>query len=190
MKIGAENKKQLYWMIGLLAVAVPLAIYEFGGMLGTSAAAPAVPAASVPATQKSGGQIASAAPDTLDPTLRTDILDESRKTKYEAGGRNIFRMEEPPIPKVEAPVRPAAPTPTPIPTPTPPPPIPLKFYGFATNRPNEPKRVFLAEGDSIFVAKQGDIIDRRYRVVQIQNTSVTIEDVLFNHKQPIPLTAR
>jgi hypothetical protein len=190
VKIGAENKKQLYWMIGLLAVAVPLAIYEFGGMLGTSAAAPAVPPVSAPATQKSGGQIASAAPDTLDPTLRTDILDESRKTRYESGGRNIFRMEEPKIEQPIQQVRQMAPTPTPIPTPTPPPPIPLKFYGFATNRPNEPKRVFLAEGGSIFVAKQGDIVDRRYRVVQIQNTSVTIEDVLFNNKQPIPLTAR
>jgi hypothetical protein len=54
--------------------------------------------------------------------------------------------------------------------------------------------VFLSEGDNItgtvFVAKQGDIVDRRYRVVQITNTYVVIEDVLTNHKQQIPLTAR
>ena len=31
MKIGAENKKQLYWMIALLAIAIFLAVYEFGG---------------------------------------------------------------------------------------------------------------------------------------------------------------
>jgi hypothetical protein len=83
-----------------------------------------------------------------------------------------------------------APTPPP---PTPPPPIPLKFFG-SENRPNEPRRVFLSEGDNItgtvFVAKQGDIVDRRYRVVQITNTYVVIEDVLTNHKQQIPLTAR
>jgi hypothetical protein len=83
-------------------------------------------------------------------------------------------------------------TPTPIPTPTPvppPPPIPLKFYGFAS-KANEPKRIFLAEGPSIFVARQGDIVDRRYRVVQILPTSVTIEDLLTNNRQPIALTAR
>jgi|SRR5690349_6673501 len=181
-------------MVILLALAVPLAIYEFGGMFGTSAAGPvAAPAtsASVPAGAKKTGNIASSQPNTLDPTLRTDILDESRRTKYEAGGRNIFRMEEPPPPKPIADVRTmAAPTPTPVPTPTPAPPIPLKFNGFATSRPNEPKRIFLIENDSVYVAKQGDIVDRRYRVVQIQPTSVTIEDVLYNNKQNIPLTAK
>lgn len=189
MNIGAENKKQLYWMVGLLAIAIPLAIYEFSGM-GTSAAAPPAPSSTAgnSAAQKKGGQVL-AANNLLDPTLHTSVLDASRRVKYEAGGRNIFRMEEPPIPKVIATVKATA---TPIPTPTPvppPPPIPLKFYGFAS-KSNEPKKVFLAEGPSIFVAHQGEIVDRRYKVVQIQNNSVTIEDLLTNNRQPIPLTAR
>jgi hypothetical protein len=79
------------------------------------------------------------------------------------------------------------------PTPPPPPPIAVKFYGFA-NKPEEPKKVFLAAGEgaaqTIFVAQQGDIIDRKYRVVQIQPNSVLIEDVLHNNKQSIPLTAK
>ena len=96
-------------------------------------------------------------------------------------------MEEPPPPKVDSSVRPTGPTPTLTPTPTPPPPpIPLKFYGFQ-NRSASDKQIFLAENDVVFVAKQGDIIDRRYRVVSIQKTSVTIEDVLTNNKQDIPL---
>jgi hypothetical protein len=187
VKIGAENKKQLYWMIALLVIAIPLAIYEFGGM-GTSAAAPPAPATTSNTSAKKGGAVL-AASNLLDPTLHTEILDASRHVKYEAGGRNIFRMEEPPIPKPIAPPRPTA---TPIPTPTPvppPPPIPLKFYGFAS-KSNEPKKVFLAEGPSIFVARQGEIVDRRYKVVQISNNSVTIEDLLTNNRQPIPLTAR
>lgn len=176
-------------MIALLAVAVALTVYNFGGS-GTSAAAPAAPspASSNSAAQKKGGAVL-ASNNMLDPTLHTEVLDASRRVKYEAGGRNIFRMEEPPIPKVIASVRP---TPTAIPTPTPvppPPPIPLKFYGFAS-KTNEPKRIFLAEGPSIFVARQGEIVDRRYKVLQIQNTSVTIEDLLTNNRQPIPLTAR
>lgn len=178
-------------MIALLAVAIPLVLYSFSGFFGTSAAAPPP---SAPATTTSGaGQkkaiTTQVATNMLDPTLHTDVLDASRRVKYEVGGRNIFRMEEPPIPKAIAPPRPVN-TPPPGPTPVPPPPpIPLKFYGFAS-KVNEPKRIFLAEGPSIFVAKQGDIVDRRYKVVQIQNTSVTIEDVLTNNRQPIPLTAK
>jgi hypothetical protein len=64
----------------------------------------------------------------------------------------------------------------------------LKFFGFAS-RPGEPKKVFLSEGDEVFVAKEGDIVDRRYKIVQINNTSVMVEDVLNNNRQPIPLTA-
>jgi hypothetical protein len=188
VKIGAENKKQVYWMIALLAIAIPLAIYEFGG-IGTSAAAPPAPASASNTGAKKGGPVL-AASNLLDPTLHTEILDASRRVKYEAGGRNIFRMEEPPPPKVITAVRTVTPTPIPTPTPVPPPPpIPLKFYGFAS-KSNEPKKVFLAEGPSIFVAHQGEIVDRRYKVVQIQNNSVTIEDLLTNNRQPIPLTAR
>jgi hypothetical protein len=120
--------------------------------------------------------------------LHLDVLDASRRVKYEAGGRNIFRMEAPPPPKVVADVR-MTPTPIPSPTPTPLPPIPLKFYGFAS-KANEPKKVFLEEGANTFIAKQGDIVDRRYKVIQIQNTAVVIEDVLTNNRQTIQLSAR
>jgi hypothetical protein len=102
-------------------------------------------------------------------------------------------MEAAPIPTPIQPVN-VGPTPTPAPpTPTPLPPIPLKFFGIQ-NKPNEPKRVFLSEGDAVtgtvFVAKQGDIVDRRYKVGQIANAYVVIEDVLTGNKQQIPLTAR
>jgi hypothetical protein len=114
--------------------------------------------------------------------------------KYEVG-RNIFEMQALPTPtpfpvKMTPTPIPGPPTPTPTP---PPPPINVKFYGFA-NKPEEPKSVFLSAGDgpsqTIFIARQGDIIDRKYRVVQIQANSVLIEDVLHNNKQSIPLTAK
>lgn len=126
----------------------------------------------------------------LDPRLRLDILAASQNRKYEAG-RNIFHMEEIKIPTVERSVRgpwtvEVPPTPTPTP---PPPPITLKFYGFAS-KPGEPKRIFLADENEVFVARQGDIVERKYKVIQINNTNVIIEDVLNNNRQPIPLTAR
>ncbi len=184
MKIGAENKKAVRWMIALLAVALLVGIYNFADF-GTSSAAP--PATSTASAQKKAPAVTDS---TLDPRLRLDILAASQSKKYEAG-RNIFRMEEKRIETaIASPRGPMGPEPPPTPTPTPPPPpIPLKFYGFAS-KPNEPKRIFLADEGEVFVARQGDIVERKYKVVQINNTSVIIEDVLNNNRQPIPLTAR
>jgi hypothetical protein len=73
-------------------------------------------------------------------------------------------------------------------TPPPPPPIPLKFYGFA-NRIDGNKRIFLSKGEDIFVAKEGDIVDRRYKVVHIGTNSVEVQDVLTNYpSQTLPLS--
>jgi len=192
VKIGAENKKQLRIMIVLLAILLLVGIYNFVDF-GTSSAASPAPATSTAGTQAQ--KKPSAAPivdSTLDPRLRTDILAVSQSKKYEAGGRNIFRMEEVAITKPTNPVRtemigpPAPPTPTPTP---PPPPIPLKFYGFAS-KGNEPKRIFLADEGEVFVARQGDIVERKYKVVQINNTSVIIEDMLNSNRQTIQVTAK
>ena len=74
------------------------------------------------------------------------------------------------------------------PPPPPPPPINLKFFGFA-NKPGEPRKVFLSEGEDIFIAGEGDIIDRRYKILRITPGSVEVEDVLNNNRQSIPLTS-
>jgi len=192
VKIGAENKKQVRWMIVLLALALLVGIYNFVDF-GTSSAASPSPASSTQVTQPTKKPGAPQLSDsTLDPRLRLDILAVSQNKKYEAGGRNIFRMEElKQIEKTVASVRqPYGPEPPPTPTPTPPPPpIPLKFYGFAS-KSNEPKRIFLADEGEVFVARQGDIVERKYKIVQINNTSVIIEDVLNSNRQTIQLTAK
>src|SRR5262249_24372787 len=105
-------------------------------------------------------------------------------------GRNIFvaQVDIPkplasPIKTEElAPVGPPAPPPPP-----PPPPITLKFFGFA-NKPGEPWKAILSQGDDVFIAVEGDIVDRRYKVIKIGPTSVEVEDVLYNNRQSIPLT--
>jgi hypothetical protein len=75
-----------------------------------------------------------------------------------------------------------------VPAPPPPPPIPLKFFGFAS-RPGEPKKVFLIKGDDTFIAGEGEIVDRRYKVVKISPTSVDIQDVVGSGPpQSVPLT--
>ncbi len=78
--------------------------------------------------------------------------------------------------------------PFPIPAVAPPPPIPLKFFGFA-NRPGEPKKVFLIKGEDTFIAGEGEIVDRRYKLVKISPTSVEIQDLVGSGPpQSIPLT--
>jgi len=41
----------------------------------------------------------------------------------------------------------------------------------------------------VFVAREGDVVQRRYRILRINITSVDVEDVLTNRRQTIPLTA-
>ena len=182
MKIGAEDKTKVRVMVAVVALAALVLLYNLVGS-SSSAAGPQAdqsqPAAKKPAPDNS-----------LDPTIRLEILRASQSVTYHDGGRNIFRMEEQRIIPPISPVRtPGSTTTTQMPKPPyVPPDIPLKFYGFASN-PGEPKRIFLWDAGSVFIAREGDIIDRRYKVVQISNASVMIEDVLTNFRKPIPLTA-
>src|ERR1051325_7899968 len=126
-------------MIVLLAILLVVGIYNFVDFGTSSAAAPATSTQVAQSAKKPGGT-AQIVDNTLDPRLHIPELAASQNVKYEAGGRNIFKMEELPITKPTTSVRtemigpPNLPTPTPTP---PPPPIPLKFYGFAS-KPTEP----------------------------------------------------
>lgn len=90
-----------------------------------------------------------------------------------------------PIAKVQ--IESGPPTPPQPPPPPPPPAITLKYFGFA-NKPGEPKKAFLSQGEDIFIAVEGEIVNRRYKVIRIGPASVEIEDVLYNNRQSIPLT--
>ena len=105
---------------------------------------------------------------------------------YKGSGRDIFHSQAPPaprFPRVSKPVIDPGP-----PKPPPPPPIPLKFYGFSGSK-NGPKQVFLSKGEDIFIAKEGQIVDRRYKILKIGPNSIEVEDVLNNNRQTLPLTA-
>jgi len=201
VKLGIENRNKVIFAGALLAVALllggrfVLSLFEGSSsaaapMASTAAASPPdtleLPAAKV----KTRGNVKKTTnAHSLDPTLRFDLLKVSEETKYEGAGRNIFRAFIEPPPRPIAPVvtnQPQIPTgPPPVP---PPPPIDLKFYGFAISKPGEAKRVFLLQGEDVFIAKEGDIVDRRYKVVHITPNSVEILDVLSNNRQSIPLT--
>ncbi len=195
MKVGTENRNKLIAAAVLGVVALVL----IGRMLfppapsepeATVVAPVAAAQASRPAGKPRFGtrRMAAGPPHSIDPSLRYDWLKASEDTKYEGTGRNIFlaQAEIPqPVAKPQTDAeKQAAQGPPP---PPPPPPINLKFYGFAS-KPGEPKKVFLSQGEDVFIASEGEIVDRRYKVLHISPVSVEIEDVLSNNRQMIPLT--
>jgi len=62
-----------------------------------------------------------------------------------------------------------------------PPPIRLKFFGFSWI--GEARKAFLSKDEDVFIAKEGEIVDRRYRVVRIMPNAVELEDVLNSRRQ-------
>jgi hypothetical protein len=192
VKLGIENRKQLIWLAVLGGIALVMLAYEFWP---ASSTAPAIaPTASAPAKpgvrRNSSGRMVPVVEPRLDPTLDLTQLSKSENIKYAGNGRNIFVagsvavIERPKGNGTAESAEAAMHQPPPIP---PPPPINLKFFGFA-NQPGETKKVFLSQGEDIFIAAEGDIVDRRYRVLHISATTVDVEDVLNNHRQSLPLT--
>ena len=130
----------------------------------------------------------------LDPTLRMEAMLVTESLAYSGSGRNIFSATSVPvdIPKPIAPVRPKPGPPLPPPPPPgppPPPPIDLKFFGTATGADGK-RQAFLLHGDDVFLASDGDIVQRKYKVVSISANSILVEDMANNNRQTLPLLGR
>jgi hypothetical protein len=192
VKLGIENRKKVIALGVLGAIAVAMFAYEFWPSSSTAAPA-AVQTTAItakPGMRRSpSGRMVAAVEPRLDPTLDLNLLSQSEQIKYAGNGRNIFMLGSVPIeiPKKSGNTDTLAGGPRALPAIPPPPAITLKFFGFA-NRPGETKKVFLSQGEDIFIASEGDIVDRRYRVLRISPTAVDIEDVLNNNRQSLPLT--
>jgi hypothetical protein len=142
-------------------------------------------------------------PTTVDPSLRTDILDKLQNVSVEGMRRNLFDWGKPPEPKADltklakngkpvpnpltTPSPAEAPKPVEPPKPPPPPPIPFKFYGYVNAANQGPKRAFFLDGDDIHVVTEGQMVKRRYRIIRIGVNSVVVEDTEFKNQQTIPL---
>jgi hypothetical protein len=197
VQLGLENKKKTAWAVALAVVALLAVAYEFipfftDSPTPASSAQAAAPLPSHAPARAAKKPVKKTRAENLDPTLRLDLLAMSEKTQYEGTGRNIFvsQAENVVIPRPVTPGTSDAPSGDEyhIPAPAQAPPIPLKFYGFAS-RPGEPKRIFLKLGEDVFVAGEGEIVDRRYKVIRISPNSVEIQDVVNSGPpQTIPLT--
>jgi hypothetical protein len=209
LRVGAESKPKLYAAIGLGAIMLIIAIIQIPKFFGSSSPAPVAPpppvisTSAAPASQLSGPSAlgrpgATAYPheaiqlpssSALDPTLHPEVMAQAEATTYTGNGRNIFspnsvaptpvNIEKPKNFRPSAPPEPQGPPPPPV--------IDLKFYGYSSAHGGN-RQIFLLHGDDIFLAHEGDVVDRRYRVVSIRPFSVEIEDIPYHNTQSVPLS--
>ncbi|HUP04686.1 MAG TPA: hypothetical protein VMU19_11895 [Bryobacteraceae bacterium] len=140
-------------------------------------------------------------PTKVDPTLHMELLDKLQNEASDTAGRNLFQFGAPPPPpptpaqlaqlkKPEPivtphPVTPAAPPPPP--QAALPPPIPLKYFGLSTARSSGRKVAFFLDGENILMGSEGDMLQKRYRVVRINISSVVLEDTQQKRSETVPL---
>lgn len=120
----------------------------------------------------------------LDPTLRCTKLEIIENERYQGNGRNIFRDEAEPVSTGHAlaPL-PILATPAPVAAVAR---IALRFFGFVS-MPAVPRKGFFGDGDDVFVVSEGQIVDRRYRILRIYGNSVEVEDLLEQSRHTLSL---
>ena len=199
MRLGTEDKKKRLIAIVLVSLALTLIAHTVWQLASgpPSAPPPAASEVSQPAVASNPGNAALGRPaqhlesaTSLDPTLHPEWMAKAENTVYSGTSRNIFSKDSlPPVQAnaIEAPIASARTAEAAaLAGPPPPPPIDLKFYGFASQQ-NGRKLVFLMHGDDVFIAGQGDIVDGRYKVIQINDNSVVVEDLAYTNQQTLPL---
>jgi hypothetical protein len=210
LRLGAEDKRKVIMLAGMVVVILALGGWELKGYLFTPApvavhpATPVtVPVPKVPGSTNGSVSVTATVvgPEAqkltnagIDPTPHFDKLALSEDVEYEGTGRNIFSAESVPV-KIETPIKSARANQQTIvvaqpgrPEPPRPPAIDLKYFGYSQGKDKSLKAFFL-HGEDIFEAKTGDIVDHRFKVGAIMPGSVQVTDLSYNNTQTLALTA-
>ncbi|HEX3894139.1 MAG TPA: hypothetical protein VHW46_16310 [Terracidiphilus sp.] len=191
LALGTENKRQVYLLITLAAIVLGGGGYELIGMLSSSPSPvattrPAIVNRTIASNGPAAAKLSNAG---IDPALHLDKLAMSEDVVYAGTGRNIFSADSAPV-AIPVPVKSAridtAAVITPAGPPQPPP-IELKYFGY-TETHNKALQAFLSRGDDVFMAKPGDVVDHRYKILTILRGNVQVTDLQYNNTQTVPLT--
>ena len=139
-------------------------------------------------------------PMKVDPTLHLELLRKLQEAASDTNGRNLFQFGAPPPPPPtpeqiarlnhpEPVVQPQVMAPVAPPPPPGPPPLSIKYYGLSTQRANGKKVAFFMDGETIMMAGEGEMLQKRYRVVRIGVNSVVLEDTQLKREQSVPLAS-
>ena len=175
MKIGVEDRRKVALAAGLLLVAAVL----FGRRV-TAGSPSSGTAGGAHAIEKS---VLRSDQQAVDPTLRVGTLRDTETMSYLGNGRDIFRVVEE-RQEVEAGPREETKV-TGSPNVAVVAPIPLSFFGFS--RKSGVSTVFLLKGEDVFLAKEGDIVDRRYKILRVTTDAVEVEDLLSERNERLVL---
>jgi hypothetical protein len=173
----AEQRRQLM-LLGLLVVVALVVWYTQSGGAATEATIPASnpPITSTPTAAPANAQGGRAGGGMPEPVRLASL---EQVPEQGAAARNPFGFGTPPAP----PPRPApAYVPPPPPPPQPPrqvgppplPPIPVKFIGFVEDPARPGKVVALAVNGGVVIAREGELIDGRYRLVKVGQESIVM----------------
>jgi hypothetical protein len=122
-----------------------------------------------------------------DVTFDTVALAAESRVQAKDIERNIFEYGRAPVRSLSPQRTTQAPAPTAPPPPPPKPKPPLQFFGFAEGAAGSSQRVFLTDGEDIFVARQGELVMERFRVIQVNPESVQIQDTRGQLEWVLPL---
>ena len=206
IRLTPDLQKKAGAIAGFVLVAAGILYYELRddspapiAPVVVTAPAAAAPSAARRAAGSSGGGGAARKVGTtsaqLDPTLRMEPMLVTESLVYSGSGRNIFSANSAPLelPKPIASVRTKGPAlqagPAQSMGPPPPPPIDLKFFGTETTAQGL-RTAFLLHGDEVFLALNGDVVQRRYKIVSVLANSIVVEDLANNNTQTLPLLAQ
>lgn len=166
-----KQRGKLVVLLALVAVLVGLQFVRRG-----PAAVPAVAGTAAQGPRAGGKASLAAIPDSL-----LEVKERKPDSRRRAGvQRNIFEYGR------RAPVAPVRET-VAAPVPPPAPPAPLRFYGFAEQSHGGRRQVFLTDGEEVYVAAEGDVVLRRYRVARVRSQSIELEELSGRQRWTVPL---
>jgi hypothetical protein len=187
-----EPAQRTRWIqLGVLGVVLVAVVYF---VLIPSLSTPSIPAG--PVAPAAGRTPAKAPIRPID--VRLDALGKAvAADDPTAARRNPFRMgaaTPPPAPEGTVAARGPAKPLTPIvpvqvgpPQPPPPPPIPYRFIGVLSGVPGQGRIAVLTDGRTVVHGRVNEIIEGRYRIVQIGEESLQIEHADGRGRQTIRL---